>query len=432
MVSGGARIVRVGLVALVFGMDWLPLVGGRPDRLARRLARQHRASHAVLSGSDRAAVGLARLARGQGPAQPYSGAQIFALLNPRGTIAAILELDDGGLCVLAAHEGAVLSRSDRIYHDPTPARAVIDELRLAYPRLRDLSLPGSGGRGVRLEDLIRHASDEARLWRTPWRGWRHAGLVGLVVCAATPFIWQGLADARDGPQPIDAREAWARSQRLLLDRHRVHGPVGTRTLLTALYRQPAVLAGWRLRLLSCRLADDGLWRCLGEYERADRRADNRGLLRRAPQDWHLDFPSLDLARASWTLTVPAQAPDRAQPPSVEGQARDWASQAQAILPAFAAFRLDARRSLEPAAPRDPGGAELPRPADLRRYALRELRIDGPLRSAALLIPISRHIGWRKAALSIIRQTVPGVSASPMNLHLEGALYETQDSPASSG
>ncbi len=425
------RIVRAGPVSLAFGMDWLPLVGERPDRLARRMARRHGASHAVLSGSDRAAVGLAWLAGRRDPAAPYSGAQIFALLNPRGTVAAILDMGDGSVCVLASHEGVVLSRSDRIYHDRALARAVIDELRLAYPRLREQPASEPAG-GLRLDELARHAGDEARLWRMPWRGWRRVGLAGLAACLAAPFVWQAAAGTREGPRRIDPREAWAQAQRQLLDQHRVHGPAGTRALLAALYRQPAAIAGWRLRLLSCRLADDGDWRCLGEYERADRRADNRGLLRRAPPDWRLDFPSLDLARASWTLAMPAQAPDHARPPPIEGQARDWASRAQAILPAFSAFRLDARRPLEPAAPRDGEGAALPRPPDLRRYALRELRIDGPLRSAVLLIPISRHIGWRKAALTIDRRPASGISASPINLHLEGALYETQDLLAAPG
>src|SRR5690606_1714572 len=108
-----------------------------------------------------------------------------------------------------------------------------------------------------------------------------------------------------------------------------------------------------------------------------------------------------------------------------GQARDWASRAQGILPAFSAFRLDASRALEPTPPRDADGVELPRPPDMRRYALRELRVDGPLRSAVLLIPISQHIGWRKAALSIGRRPAAGLSDSPINLHLEGVLYETQ-------
>jgi len=423
----GTRILQVGRVALAFGMEWLPLVGEHPDRLARRLPRRRRASHAVLSGSDQAAVGLAWL-DGKSSAQPYSGAQIFALLHPRGTVADVLDLGDGSVCVLAAHEGVVLSRADRIYQDPGLAQAVIDELRLAYPRLRR----PSSQLAVRLEDLAGHAGDESRLRRAPWWGWRRVGFVGLAVCVAAPLAWQSLADARNGPPRIDARQAWDQAQRRLLEQHRVHGAAGTRALLAALHRQPAAIAGWRLRLLSCRQADDGAWRCLGEYERADRRADNRGLLRRAPRDWRLDFPSLGLARASWTLSLPAQVPDRTRPPSAQGQARDWASRAQGILPAFSAFRLDASRALEPTPPRDADGVELPRPPDMRRYALRELRVDGPLRSAVLLIPISQHIGWRKAALSIGRRPAAGLSDSPINLHLEGVLYETQDLPAPPG
>ncbi len=418
------RIVVAGPVALAFGLDWLPLLDEHPDRLARRLAVRHRATHAVLSGSDQAAVGLAWLNNHKSSSAPYSGAQIFALLNPRGTVAAILDMGGGDLCVLATHEGVVLSRSDRIYHDAALAQAVIDELRLAYPRLRGPAMSGQATIG--LDDLARHASDEARLQRVPWRGWTRLGIAGLLACAAALSAWLGLGVGHNPAPRIDARQAWTQAQRRLLDQHHVHGAAGTRTLLAALHRQPAVIAGWQLRQLSCRHADDGVWRCLGEYERTAPQADNRGLLRQAPREWQLDFPSLGVARATWTLSMPGQAPDHTQPPSVDGQDRDWASQTQAVLPAFAAFRLDARRPLEPSAPRDADGRALPRPADMGRYAMRELRIDGPLRSAVLLVPISRHIGWRKAALSLDQRAGAGPSGSSINLHLEGVLYETQD------
>lgn len=424
------RMVTVGPAVLAFGLDWLPLLDEHPDRLARQLARHHRATHAVLSGSDQAAVGLAWLRGQRRSPLPYSGAKIFALLNPRGTVATILDMGDGSLCVLATHEGVVLSRSDRIYPDATLAQAVIDELRLAYPRLRGPAIAGQAAMG--LEDLARHASEEARLQRTPWQGWVRPGVMGLLGCATALTAWLSLGDARNETPHVDARQAWMQAQRRLLDQHRVHGAVGTRTLLAALYRQPATIAGWHLRQLSCRQADDGSWRCLGEYERVAPQADNRGLLHHAPREWKLEFTSLGVARAAWALSMPAQAPDQSRPPSVDAQDRDWASQTQAVLPAFTAFRLDARRPLEPPAPRDAEGQALPRPADMRRYAMRELRIDGPLRSAVLLIPISRHIGWRKAALTLSHRSGAGLSDSAINLHLEGVLYETQDPPVSAG
>src|SRR5690606_15376883 len=80
------RMVTVGPAVLAFGLDWLPLLDEHPDRLARQLARHHRATHAVLSGSDQAAVGLAWLRGQRRSPLPYSGAKIFALLNPRGTV----------------------------------------------------------------------------------------------------------------------------------------------------------------------------------------------------------------------------------------------------------------------------------------------------------------------------------------------------------
>lgn len=421
-----STLIQVGLVSLAFGMDWLPLLGDRPEHEAARLMRRQRASHAVLSGLAPSAVGLAWLGPVRNGTPCFSGAQIFAGLYPKGTVAIILDLADGRVCVLASHEGVVLSRSDRIYHDIALARAVIDELRLAYPRLTEPVCLEGHDEPVSPRLLASHAGNHALLRRVPTSRRRVLVLGGLTALSGAFWAWPHVADTQGRPERPDALEAWGQAQRQLFAQHPVHGLVGTQTLFGAMARQPVTIAGWQLRILSFRVIEQGQCRALAEYERTDPRADNKGLLQGAPSNWQFDFPSLTLARAGWTLALPAQTLDQAQPPVTGQQTRDWVSQVQAILPAFSAVRVDARRSLSPVPPRDADGQELVRPADIRLYAVRDLRFDGPLRAGLLVMSISRHIGWRRASLSIEHPAGRSGQAGLMKLQLEGGLYETQE------
>src|SRR5690606_41332655 len=95
--------------------------------------------------------------------------------------------------------------------------------------------------------------------------------------------------------------------------------------------------------------------CVGAYRRQRPLADNRSLLRAAPAGWRLDFPSLDIARATWTLSLPGQRSEPRGLPRAALLDRDWASALQAVLPAFSVLRLDAARPLTVPAPPDVRG-----------------------------------------------------------------------------
>ena len=88
--------------ALVFGLRWSPLVGSRPDLLARKRARLAGASHYVYGGNRSAAVGCTRLR--QPPKACYSAAQLFALAHPDGMAAGLLAMSDARVWLVAAQD----------------------------------------------------------------------------------------------------------------------------------------------------------------------------------------------------------------------------------------------------------------------------------------------------------------------------------------
>src|SRR5690606_15590762 len=125
-------------VGLGFGLEWLPLVTGRPDRSARRLARQHKASHMVFAGDAAASVGLVlgNSVTDSGATEVHSAAQIVAGIFASGTVAVVLPLTDALRWMVAVHEGAVLARTDVLFEQVDEIRPILDDLRRAHPSLR--------------------------------------------------------------------------------------------------------------------------------------------------------------------------------------------------------------------------------------------------------------------------------------------------------
>ncbi len=414
-----ARLVWVDQVPLVFGLDWVPLLGV-PDRV-RTQARREQASHLALSGNPPAALGLAR---GVSLRQScWSAADLLTRLHPRGTVACVLTPDPRTWHVLACHEGVVLARADRGYPDPDMAAKAIEALLLAYPKMEVLQADPGGGEI--LQRLARQSVVSTPLTRVRRHG---PALVGLLVTVVVMlgFGWNRYVGQAQAQPAQDGRRAWEQALALTLARHPIHGEQGTRTLLQALYRQPARLAGWVLGNLSCQRNMDGPhWQCRSEYRRLGSQADNRGLLRAAPAGWRVEFPSLDVAHASWPLTLDGRAPDPLGLPTTRLLARDWASALQAVLPAFTTLRVDSPRPLAIPAPRDAQGRPQPQPDDLPALTLRPLRVEGPLRSAALLAPLAQSVSWQKASLSHAPGTRPALRASRLILHLEGSVYENR-------
>lgn len=425
-------ILNVKSVELVFGLDWLPLVGADPVRLARERVRRHGATHSVMSGAAGEAVGLAWLKRGRRDRGLLcSGAQVFALLHPRGTVATILDLGAHGWCVLAAHEGAILARSDKVYTDRVLAEGTLDDIRQAYPSIRMLDGMDIEGHGSSLESLADAAIDavDARLRLAPRAWWRRPLLWAVLALGLAVLGPRFVAQYSETPESAagmpDLSLAWSQAQAAAVRSHRLHGEAGTRALLASFYALPVSLAGWRLVQVDCaRQATQ--WICRAEYARMASTADNQGLLHAARSDWRLEFPTMDRAWAHWSSNLASVALDQHALPGPVDHDKYWISALQAVRGAFSSVRVEPSRALVIQAPLGRDRQALPRPAHLRRYSTRSVQFVGPLRAANLLVPLAAHIAWTKAVLSIVDTTKRGLAPSPINLTLNGVLYEMED------
>lgn len=426
-------ILPAASVSLAFGLDWLPLLDGRADRVAYRMARRHRATHLVAAGPFAAAVGLAQLSprlldRG---APLHSAAQNVARLFPGGTIALLLALDESHHWLVVVHEGAVVARTDKVHACADDAKESLEGLRQAFPQLALLDESQSPS----LKDIAAASGEPSRLRRARRRYGGTAGLVRwgvliLAVAFAPPRIWKlWRAPAPSQPEPphVDAGRAWSDAQERAGRAIAVHGVLGTQAVLQEFYRLPVRLAGWSLLGASCE-PQAGNWRCKARYRRKGPQASNAGFIESADPGWVIEFSSIDQAEPSWQAKAPALPLPAANVRSVAHNQRHLWSALQSVQAAFSAMQLSRPATMAVAAPRDGRGQPIARPPGQAVYVLRQVVFDGPLRSAAVLLPYTESISWKKIALSFHDKRAASLKASRFHVSLHGDLYEIQSEP----
>lgn len=431
MASNEPLMLVLPSAALVFGIEWLPLLDARAQRQGLRLARQHKASHMVLAGESAGSVGLAVLkaGRGQRKNRLYSAAQNVAQLFPAGTVALLLELKQAGYWLVAVHEGAVIARTDRIYPHFVDAQPVLAELRQAYPQLQVLGEPQAPDL-PNLAAIEEASSSHSRLqalsrWTSvlPWPV--QAFVLALVLIVLIPRLAHLLRPEPKVPAPVavaDLRQAWRQAVEKAFQDRIVHGVLGTRILLDALYELPVRVGGWILLQAEC-TAQGRDWRCQASYERRSIQASNSSFLAAVPENWQVEFNSMDLAQPVWTIASQGVPVLASRPKSTEHHERDLFSALQEIKPAFSQMQIGKATPLPVSVPVDEQGRSLPRPPAMALYLSRPVHLAGPLRSSGLLLPHTASMQWNKAVLALRKVDQPGLKSSGLSLSLQGVLYE---------
>ncbi|HUG59512.1 MAG TPA: hypothetical protein VL002_14855 [Candidimonas sp.] len=431
MATEQTLVLPLQSVTLVFGLEWLPLLGGKAERIALRLARQHKATHMVLAGESACSVGVAtlRIGRAQRKNSLHSAAQNVAQLFSTGTIALLLELEKVGCWLVAVHEGAVVARTDRLYRCRDDAQPVLAELRQAYPQLVLLG-SGQAPQQPGLAALEAACSPHSRLrtltrW-TPVLPWPVQGFVlALVLVLLVPRLGQVLGSKLQTPAPAantDPVQAWKRAVEKAVQDRVVHGVQGTQVLLDALYELPVRINGWVLRQAEC-TAQLRQWRCQARYERRDAQASNSQFLADPPRHWAVEFISMDQAQPVWNVVGHGVPLSAWQLKTSQQNERDLFSALQAVKPVFSQMQIGKPAPLPVVVPNDGAGQPLPRPPGLIRYLSRSVQFSGPLRSGSLLLPHTVSMQWSKAVLSLHDIERPGLKSSGLNLSLQGVLYE---------
>jgi hypothetical protein len=414
---------------LVFGMRWFPLVGSRVDVLARKRAREARATHYVHGGTRAAAVGCARM-RGR-PRACYSAAQVFAHAHPHGIAAGLLLLDDRRTWLVASQDGAVMTRADRVYASTQLAMNGLAELDELYPGL------SQGLEQLHISTLAANLDPVASLWQVGTRIGQIPGPVRvaaalLVVAVLAPqawhawHVWRARGAAHAGhAKKADPAQAWTSALSSYAASMPVHSSEQLGKVFGSLRQLPTFLRGWTLQSARCRpQAND--WSCSASYGRIAPDATNREFAAAMPAQRRPVFKQLDQADLDWRVTAgPSLSvnPAALARPAVTDIL--FGSTLQRIRPAFAQIALSEPAALSVPAPVDAQGRPLPVPADLPRLRRRNLSLRGPLRSFALFAHPSATIAWSELVLSVGAVRVPTVGSSALTAQLHGVVYERE-------
>ncbi|ANN78662.1 type 4b pilus protein PilO2 [Bordetella flabilis] len=417
---------------LVFGLHWSAIVGSRVDALARRKAREARATHYVHGGSGAAAVGCARLrTRGKTGQRLrnkacYAAAQVFARMHPHGVAAGVLCMDGTRTWLAATRDGAVMARSDRIYPDEAAAQAAVAELELLHP-----GLAGAVHR-LSVDDLARSLDPAAAMWRIglPW-GRVPAPAQGVILLLALALLlppawraWQRGPGAPPPPVAVDPARAWHDALSRAAATIHIHDAGQLGRVFQILRQLPTALQDWTLQWARCRPDGSG-WACHARYGRTTPHATNQALAERLPASVRALFASLDEADVLWQVTGVTHALQPAALPHMSQTDLRFASVLQAIRPAFARIALGAPAAFAVAPPRDPQGRPLPAPPDLPRLRSRPIVLEGPLRSFALLAQPPATASWSEIALVVQVDRPPDIAQSPLMAQIQGVVYERE-------
>ena len=422
--TGGARVLVNGTGhRLVFGLDWLPMVGGNPRRLALRRARTLGATHFVLAGSQAVSLGFVRLARkALGRGQPlHSAAALFAGRNPEGAAGCLASIEPHGFWVVATHAGTVLAGTDRWFPEVESAQEALDGVRRRFPSLR-LQVESPCDAGTLPEWAGGSPADSAGLQRV------HSSLFGLPA-ATSWFVGIAVAGAAaypyfDGSRELgsardqDAETQWREAVAGVSRNHPIDSFAGLSAVIAQWRVLPVSPSGWKLRQVHC---ESGAvqWRCAAHYARLHRLALNSHLERFRPDSWSLHFTPLNDATLSWTVDRAAEILDWFAP----APRPDWMTQLQMINPAFEHIQIGARASIVLNPPLDSGGLSFARPPTLVDWGQRSLVLKGPLRSIPSLRGLQAPVRWRRVTLDVERAAPAAIAQSILNVHLVGDLYE---------
>lgn len=427
---------------LAFGLRWYALIGSNVPKLARSRGRRLRATHYVVGGSPAMVAGYGRgrpgrraarpwrRARSPGATPPQSAAQLFALLYPEGGHS-LVRLPDGRHWLVAAHGGAVLSQTDRVFDSLDDAQSEQRALLAQRPSLTEHSpdrvwaaLAQTVEPGTALTVLPSRWAELPAALRL------FLACIGLAAIA--PPLWNASVApfARKPaapPEPAAVRDPMADAYEAMLQGTTVHPATDLTRLLASVAALPVQVQGWALRRAHCEAAAQQ-WDCAAVYARAHPLATNHGLHALLPAGWQVSFKPLEEATLAWRVaSAPIRVADMDLPTSLHVDTR-VAGGLQGLRRAFASVALSPAVPLMPRPPAASRAVASPGSVDGRGTPLvrrRSLVLHGPLRSMALLpgpVPAAR---WSRLVVNVQSQPRPSLVASALVAELQGDLYEQE-------
>jgi hypothetical protein len=430
---------------LAFGLRWFALIGSNVPKLARSRGRHLRATHYVVGGSPAMVAGYGRARSGwwrtrfasrtgaTAPARVQSAAQLFALLYPEGGHS-LVRLPDGRHWLVAAHAGAVLSQSDRMFGSHDDALQEQRALLAQRPSLKERAPDQVWAM------LAQAAEPGAALTMLPSR-WAElpVALRLFFVCvglaAAAPPLWHAAIDVfrrkeAPKPEPVAVHDPAADAYAAMLSGTTVHPPAELMRLLASVAALPVQVRGWALRRAHCD-AGPQQWSCSAAYARVHPLATNHGLHALLPAGWQVSFKPLEEATLAWNVaSVAIRLADARLPTALQVDTL-VAGGLQGLRPAFASVALSPATPLMPPMARRPAAARVDAGQagaalfDVPVVRRRTLVMHGPLRSMAMMPGPVSAARWSRLVVNVQPQPRPSLAASALVAELHGELYEQE-------
>ena len=411
---------------ILFGMDWIALVGGTPSQLARKHIRFYLASMHTSFDQRSAVIGLAtEVSRVPAELTAYSAAALFAAAFQQETVACLIILDEKQCWMVAAHQGQVLIQTDRWFESVGQARQAIEAIEQRFPMLRLYSYH-LGEQDAMPSWMFAPYSQEAKLSRTrPLLGRARQMIFWVMFLTFTlAYVWFKHVEIASStlPQEENAKVQLLHHWQKMLSSQPVHGEEEVFKLVSTWNHVPVAPGGWRLERIDCHPENSG-WRCIVAFRRIHILASAESLIQSLPRAWKPEFVPLDQASVSFALT----AESRWLEPSRTTSQTSWISHLQKIRTAFESIQIGPPLSmvhLDESAT-DPHELKEAR-AFAHSWKKRSVQIRGPLRSIPMLRGWDMPAWWRHVSLELrdADQATPGKSR--YMLTMTGEMYEREN------
>lgn len=407
--------------SIVFGgITWKPLIGSNLAGQSEKLAVSAKATHFVAAGIHSAAVGTTQLdsekikEKGR---KFYSAAAVFAQAHQSGIIVTTLDMADGRVWVVAAHDGVILSDTD-VLLSLEDSVALVTEIKARHKQA--VVIPGEFETHQYLNSKSLLTPVRSGLEKVPTGLKVGLAILVFLLIADTSFdqykkYKRNQARALESEQTFDAHAEW----KIALDQWaasiQIDGEDGLKKLFNELGQTPMSISGWKLTEVNCAAVISG-WSCSARYE-ASVNTSNMGFQMGKPNSWVAKWDGLTNAVGEWTIPVNRIEFDRAHLKNVSDFSVKYISRLQRTLPAFSNVELsppslvaitqpqvfvktEQGSSMVPVPyPEDnSGGIELPK--------IQTFKVVGPLRSFVVLPLINETV------LKNMRFVVEGLGSAP--------------------
>lgn len=412
----------------VFGLDWMPVIGGNPQKLARRRARSLRSTHYLMAGDPVSVVGCGLISRHLVSEKTslwtrreplYSAAALFARAHSSGVVAGIIQMMPKGYWLVAVKGGLVLAQTDRWYTELSEANAALASIKQRFPSIQVLGLVEISTHAW--PDWLSGVPDSSSALKKLTE-LRTMTLGASFLLASTVMLWPWNTDSsvQVGLHTEQLERAqWQEVIEQFIRTHPVHRAEHLTKVLGEWNRTPLSPGGWKLRKILCESVSIN-WHCAAQYQRIKRLARSSEIETSKPEHWQAEYLDLDHAVLRWQVAG-AASPFDFQTPSIP--LKEWMSYLQDVRPMFESIQIGSGHRVVLSAPLNADGIALKPPVNLKPLTKRSVAMRGPLRSLPALMGIPAPVRWKTLMLEIGPALGTGISKSELMVQLTGELFE---------